>query len=165
MYCHTRNTRFTRVLDTIAVEVIPDAVAQRAELGGRRVGWGWRGRLINTGVPVGIILTGSKGDTVRDTGGGVDIRVHRVVASLILRAKLETGREGDLNAVLPRRQVGKAVVAAGVGRSGADDSAARTAAQQGDSHIRHARFAGILDPITIGVVPHTVAQRCGRWRR
>ena len=84
LYCHTRNTRFTPVLNAVAVEVIPDAVAQRAELGGRRVGWAWRGRLINTGVPVGIILTGSKGDTVRDAGGGVDVRVHRVIASLIL---------------------------------------------------------------------------------
>ena len=84
LYCHTRNTRFTPVLNAVAVEVIPDAVAQRAELGGRCVGWGGRGRLINTGVPVGIILTGSKGDTVRDAGGGVDVRVHRVIASLIL---------------------------------------------------------------------------------
>jgi hypothetical protein len=94
--------------------------------------------------------------------GGIDIRVEQIVAADVHCCKDVVEGERvliDLDPDLARRHVGKRVRP--VGQGGHAGTRLAVGANQGDLNVGDSRLAGVLDPVFVGVVPHSTRQRRG----
>ena len=144
-HAHACHAAFAAVLHAVAVGVVPDGVAQR----------GWT---VQAGID--IVIGGVSGQV--DQAGiaaGIDIAVERAIGALRLRSHGVAGRGLDRHRIGAGCHV-EVVVAAGIGGGGGHDIA--VGRFQLHFHAGHARFAGILHAIAVGIFPYQVAQV--RWR-
>nr|GEU28183.1 hypothetical protein [Tanacetum cinerariifolium] len=151
LHGHAGLAGFAAVLDAVAVLVEPHAVADGG--GGQQAGVH---RLVH--------FAGGHGKAVRQAGGagvGVDGVVARVAS--MGRGEGHAFRQRrlvELDAVGARFQVGKLVVAAGIGIDRRAHGLA-VGVQQRDLDVAHARFAAVLQAVAVLVQPYAVAHGGG----
>ncbi len=125
----------------VAVGVVPDAIAEL-------------GKLVESGVNVGVVLAGGQGDRGALTGG-VDVAVGRGVSALVL-ATDDVARRGDDGNAVGARGNGEAVVAVGVRGHGLHDRARAVLELYRDTG--QTQFACVLHAVGVGVQPYAVTQ-------
>ena len=112
---------------------------------------------IETSVPGPILLARVQSGDDGLSSDRVGIAIETVVAALILGCEGVTRCRRKDDIVVTRQEVGKAIVAASVGRRSSSQHAC--ASVQGDGHTRHTRLTSLLDAIEVRVLPHVIAQR------
>ena len=143
---HSLDAGFASVLETIAVKVEPDIVANGSQ----------RGNI--TCVDGAIVLTSGENDS-----GGLAGSDHWV-AVRSSRALLRSGehcavgqRNRELHIIGAWVKIDELIPALAIRGGGADGGAA--AVEQGDGHALDAGFVGILLEVAVQVHPHVVANR------
>ena len=74
------DTGFTRILDTVSINVMPDKVTKR-------------GRLVNTRIPACIIFIGIKMGSRCQTSWNINVTIESIISSLILISKYMVRRK------------------------------------------------------------------------
>ena len=138
------NTGFTRLLQTVLVEVEPDVVANRSE------------RRNITGIEVGVVLRCGKNDGCGAARGLIGITI-RGGSGVVLGGQYVTSAKGggESYTVGAGLQIDKVVVAKAVGGGGANQGA--EVIVEIDRHALDAGFASVLSTIAVEVHPHVVA--------
>ncbi len=152
---HARNARFVGVLQTIAVNVVPHAVANRAQCTiGRSIRGGWRG-IVVAKIRRAMGLVGGQCDHSHAIGrSGTAVFVERAIGQAsgqgIFRHAHGVGaRAGVFQQII--------AVAVGHGLSVAQTQTRRTVVLNIDRHPGNARFSGVLQAVAVFVQPYAVA--------
>jgi len=146
---HTANTGFARILNAVAVEVVPHEVAQRS---------GFE----KTGVHRIVSLATFQNVVAAHVRSRVDIAVNIVVATQIRRGHRVSARRGDRDFIGAGFKAGERIFAVRAGGGGlVDGCAVAGGAGQHDDHAKDAGFADILFAIAVFIVPHEVAEGGG----
>jgi len=152
---HARNTRFTAVLQAVAVQIFPHKVADGS------------GQPVPC-IIVEVVFTGGKDFVDGHAGGWVGIAVERVVAALIFRRGDVEGRFGKSQFISTWDEVLEQIKTGGTGGLGQiDRNAQLIRTRQLHRNAWDTRFASILNTVAVEVIPHEVAdgsrgtvQRC-----
>jgi len=144
---YVANTRFARILNTVAVEVMPYEVADF-------------GQFEETCIPGIVGFARSQHRSYGHTRRRVYIAVECVVAALIGGCYGVSGRCGKGQFISAGFEAGKRVFAVRAG-GGAHINRCTVAGRTGqhDRHAGDARFANILFAVAVFVIPHEVADR------
>jgi len=142
---HVRNTRFSSRLQAVAVQVVPNEVAEF-------------GQLEETCVYGVVGLTGRERVIAAHQRSRVDVAVERIVA-LIRRADGVARRNGNGNFIRAGFETGEMIVAVCVGGRGLIDSCAVAGGTgQYNRCVRDTGFACILYAVRVFIAPNEVAQ-------
>ncbi len=133
------------ILDAVAVDIDPDAVADR-------------GGLEDASIEIKAILANSEGHLLGFPCREVGITVGGVIAALIDQGEFKIGRGDELNLIGARLEVGEVIEAVVIGGSCCDLDAG--VVEQTHRYTQDTGFAALLDAIMIAVIPDIIAQ-CG----
>ena len=148
-HSHIGDAWLSAVLLTIAVEVLPDVIAQGRE---------W---VVVTCIDGAVMFCDSQGDIGSDAGCIVWIAVCSSSASEGGGKDAMIRQAGwELHCIVTRLEIVEEVVAAAVGLSGAEHCA--TAIQKGYRHVGDAWFAAVLLTIVVLILPHVITEGCER---
>jgi len=140
------NTRFARILNAVAVEVVPCVVAEC-------------GRLVQACIHGAVVVAAHERIVAAHVGCFADVAVFCVVAAQIGGRNGVSGRRGNGDFISTRFEVAEQVEAVRVGGRGqVDGSSVARSARELNVYIRDARFAGVLYTVAVFVVPNEVAQ-------
>ncbi len=111
---------------------------------------------IHAGIPARHIFTGAESDDRRQSVRRVRIAIQRVVSSRVLGRDRIPVWGDELQVVIAGGEV-RETVGSSRGRSGRGDQAAVLVGEEVDGDVADPGFPHILNSVTVGVVPHKIA--------